>query len=204
VGAAFGVPRSLFSRYSGSNRGGEDANRLVFLESSRSLKNALLPILTTTFAAIYAADFRDDSLVVALSDNIDLNDAVAVTQVSWILPGVPPPAVVSELWREGTLKREAYVNFLSHLYGMPISAFEPSPKLSIKELAGIPPPEPAAAPAADAKKKKKKAGGAQKGGAGLKPPGKRAVHAPNMKVDTEALNRLRNGGVSEGSAGHEQ
>ena len=150
----------------------------------------VIPILVTTFSKIYAQEFLDDSAVVALSDNIDLQDAINVTQVSWQLPGVPPPTVVSELWREGSLRREAYLNFLSHLYGLPLNAFEATPKLTLKELAGIPPPEPAAAAGPPSSSGDKKSKPKPKGGKGLKPPGPSAVHAPHQTADKESLNRL--------------
>lgn len=185
VGAMFGVPRSLFSHYSGGTRVGGDSQRLVFLESSRNLKTILLPILTATFAAIYASDFWDDTLVIALNDNVSLTDAIAVCQVSWNLPGMPPPSVMQDLWRCGVLKYSFYTNSLTHIYGLPAEALEPFPRLSLKELAGIPPPAPAAP---GAKGSKPKAG---KAGKGLKPPGKSAVRAPFGDNDPEALERLR-------------
>lgn len=186
VGAMFGVPRSLFSHYSGGTRVGGDSQRLVFLESSRNLKTILLPILTATFAAIYASDFWDDSLVIALSDNVSLTDAIAVCQVSWNLPGVPPPSVMQDLWRCGVLKYSFYTNSLTHIYGLPAEALEPFPRLSLKELAGIPPPAPSAPGAKGSSKPK-----TGKAGKGLKPPGKSAVRPPFAVSDPEAIERLR-------------
>jgi len=177
VGSLFGVPRSMFSRYSGQDPRGEQSGRFLFTEASLSWKNNIIPILTTVFAKIYASEFLDDAAQIALSDNIDLGDAMAVCNVAWQLPGVPPPSVITELWREGSLKREAYLNFVSHLYGLPMSAFNPTPEIQVRELAGI----------VDAPQ-----GGEGDTGPKLsgKPPGPQVVRPPKVSVDEAAVGRI--------------
>jgi hypothetical protein len=134
-----------------------------------SLKNELLPMLSAIFAAIYSRRFLADAEYLAFSDQLTWDQALQVTDVQFQLPGVPPPETLERYWRMGQLKREAMVSTLSARLGVPWSMWEPQSKLSLEQLAGIPPPQPAGA---DGKPKPPKPS------PHLKPPGTGSVFAP--------------------------
>ncbi len=139
VGAAFGVPRSMFSRTHASLRTAtaESAAQTLFKDTLRALKNVIIPIMNTVFLSIYRSDFQRDTALVALSDNIaneaDLTDA----SVSWNFPGSPDIDVITQLYREGVLTRRFYIETLSHKYCIPLNQFEPTEIITRRELAGL-------------------------------------------------------------------
>jgi hypothetical protein len=138
VGGIFGVPRSMFSRTDGSSSRVNDDTRMMFDASQRKLKRALTDMVTAVFNALYADDFILDAVLQDDAVATEPGD-VRVSAVNVTLPGIPPLEVLQTMWMQGVLTYSAYIEYLSHMYSMPMNDFHKQQQLTLQELNGIKP-----------------------------------------------------------------
>ncbi len=63
------------------------------------------------------------------------------SRIEVTFPGVPPEEVLQTMWLQGVLKYEAYKQYLSSMYCIPLTAFHDKMQLTLEDLNGVKPVE---------------------------------------------------------------
>lgn len=161
VADAFKVPITLFcadklmrrDRTSHAQR--SEAETIVFEQNVRVLQQKMLGIVNDVSEQMYGARFRADALLMAQTNPAYAEIAKSTSQVQWEFETRVDPATVRQFWLEGSFKRDDYVAYMSHHYGINPDCFEPKPQLDLLELNGIEPPDEDLSKQRQQKKKKK-------------------------------------------------
>ena len=141
-----GVPMAMLSRESSTLAGKSDIGKkqgaatdahlntfLLYQNSQQALKTDISNILTDIFNSIYLPVAKPSST------------KAQGTTVTLEIPSIPDQEAVIRFYQCGWLKYDQLLSYLSHLNGIPITGFHPTPQLDIKEANGIvPPAEPSA------------------------------------------------------------
>lgn len=161
VSNAFKVPISAFSTDK-LMRGDRSSHRLhsesdasALEQNALIMQTALLHVMNELVECMHGNQFRDEALLLSVSDPSFLAVATTKPQVVWEFPMTLAVETLRELWLEGSLKRNPYIAFVSDKTKLDVNLFEPKPALSIRELQGIQPTADAVAAKKPAKKAKK-------------------------------------------------
>lgn len=147
IASAFNVPVTLFSadklirRDRTSHAQRLEAAVMAFEQNVRALQLRILDIVNDASEKMYGPRFREDAFIMAIEDPTYAEIATRTQQVSWFIDVLVEPVVIEKLFYEGTLKRQAYLAFLTRHYGIDPASFEPTPGLTLLELNGIDPPD---------------------------------------------------------------
>jgi len=135
VGAMFGVPRGMFAQSTYTRAIKNEEAIIMFQRSQMSLKLKLQAFLLRMYYEIYGHHHIQELLSEgAVEDEATDTDSVSATIT---ITGVPAPSTVTNLYYEGSLKYDAYVQLSSAMYGIPKSFFNKEPELSLQDINGI-------------------------------------------------------------------
>jgi hypothetical protein len=155
----FGIPPAMIQAESSKGKINLDMNaQAMYAHHMRNLKQKVLAMVHGVYSIIYGGQHVADYLLkIPLTESADLTKAREAAHVTITMPGIPPESILKELYLEGTLKYEAYRQYMSANYSIPIEHLEATPKLSIKDLLTGGKAEKTTAAAAAAAKKPSKA-----------------------------------------------
>jgi hypothetical protein len=142
----FGIPLSMISNV-GSKGGrkdtgtGQNSNaQMLFLNAQKDLRQTLLSFAKVLYMDIYndalirehAAEHPDD-------DRLDPKTLASEIDVTISMPSLPDDDVLYDMYMKGLIQNSAMIECLSARHGLPHSAFNAKPNISVKELNGIKP-----------------------------------------------------------------
>jgi hypothetical protein len=116
----------------------------IWIDNQRELR-----LTKSNQAKVMMADFP--SLHYRNIYGIDIPKRLSNNPIELRIPGIPQYEDVSKLYKEGVLKYSSFIRHAGRECNLNKNDFEAFPKLSLKEVNGIPPPKPA-----ETKKPKKK------------------------------------------------
>ena len=143
VANAFKVPITAFSADKflrgdrSSHRQYSEADTAALEQSARMMQIALLQVMNELAECMYGDEFREDALLLSVSDPSFTTLATAKPQVRWEFPVPVGVDTMRKLWLEGSLKREPYIACASETHRLDMNMFEATPAMSIQELQGI-------------------------------------------------------------------
>ncbi len=165
----FGIPDGMIMAESSHGKVTLNDNaRQLFDLHMASLKQQLLPVLQILLRHIYRGQLALRTLArTPLNKKLTRHDVEDSTRIVIQMPGIPPMAELDAMYMSGILTYQYYIACKASVYGMPLEAFEKTPKLSVRDhldsgkdhsletQARLNPPEakPKAKPKAKGKKK---------------------------------------------------
>lgn len=137
ISALFGVPRSMFAQNSGVRSNDHEANQEMFRNQQTKLQGELVQIIERFYNLIHGHTIYREALSVVANHAVALRESM----VTVCLPGIPAPETLTRLYREGTLKYDAYCYFMCRIYHLPVESLEAKPKLDLETVNGLKPDE---------------------------------------------------------------
>jgi len=135
VGAMFGVPRGMFAQSTYTRAIKNEEAIIMFQRSQMSLKLKLQAFLLRMYYEIYGHHHIREVLSEVGENNAMEDQETAMATIT--ITGVPAPSTITNLYYEGSLKYEAYVQLTASMYGIPQSFFNKEPELSLQDINGI-------------------------------------------------------------------
>jgi len=135
VGAMFGVPRGMFAQSTYTRAIKNEEAIIMFQRSQMSLKLKLQAFLLRIYYEIYAHHHVQELLSEAGEEDGTTEEDSASATIT--ITGVPAPSTITNLYYEGSLKYESYVQLAASMYGIPRSFFNKEPELSLQDINGI-------------------------------------------------------------------
>lgn len=139
----FGIPPVMVQAESSRGRtSGQDVNALsVFKNGAKAFKQTCIQqfedMHDILFKRALFAEYLQNLPVDTVMDRAQLvAGASAYAEVAFDLPGTPPEDVFKELYMMGFYKKDAYRQFLSTNYGIPINDLNVEPEISRELLLG--------------------------------------------------------------------
>lgn len=175
VGALFGVPRSFWAQFSASRSSNSPDARLMHENQQRSLKQHVVPFLSTVFRATHGKTLpevanaskkkqsRQDTRVAYRTKHTEIIDGVdsiitdsvlySAEDMDVMLPGLPPVERFLHYYELDLVSPEVMVEFISQVHGVPLQEMNGSHKpkrlLDIKQAGATPRPTKKAKTASD-------------------------------------------------------
>jgi hypothetical protein len=137
----FAIPSSMVLAEATNGKVAHNENaKDLWHEHMASVKQDILGPMTDMYRLLTAA--QRDALVVKLGAQQRAKGKLhpntkkldKMTRIQLSLPGIPPPAVIENLYEKGRLKYKPYISYTAAYYNMPIEHFEEEPTLSVMEL----------------------------------------------------------------------
>jgi hypothetical protein len=69
-----------------------------------------------------------------ITEPLSDEEVVSSTSIQVSIPGRPSEETYKELYREGSLKRDAYIRYQSGMHHIPLESFETEPTLSLLDI----------------------------------------------------------------------
>lgn len=126
IGSIFGVPRAMFAQASSGRVSSNDDIRLVFRDGQLNLKQKITAYLKVVWMHIYG----DIHLARAVTEEKGggkgkTSDLVPDVDIS--LPGIPPVALLRDLYTLGVLKYKKFTESIAMMLSIPPTHFEETP-----------------------------------------------------------------------------
>jgi hypothetical protein len=117
----------------------DDGTNSVYFENfQRELKQRLIVYVHTMYTYIHSAPFAVEALR-STTKKLSVSDLRKEIEVEVTLPGLPEDNILYQLYTDGMMKYEAFINYVSSKHSIPTEAFEKKPTITLKELRGIEP-----------------------------------------------------------------
>jgi hypothetical protein len=132
----FGIPPAMMQAESTHGKIGHNADaRKTFDGHINMVKDRITGYIADMYHIMWDKQTMRNVIVgKPITEPLSDEEVVSSTSIQVSIPGRPSEETYKELYREGSLKRDAYIRYQSGMHHIPLESFETEPTLSLLDI----------------------------------------------------------------------